>query len=134
MKGFFKTIAIFFVCLAVIRVGLGVTGELHMNEILNFLADNNYGTDHVRETIVEYSKISSELKRYKKDLIDAEGNDMRDGMDFHERLQVIFDQVVIYGKFITNTFVLIYRFVELLITELLYLMRIAAYLLFGIAM
>ena len=134
MKGLFRTLIIVFICLGVIRVGLGATDELHLKTIITFLSDNQYGTTHVRDTIVHFSEIQTELKTYQDGLKDENGADLTEGMDFFEKISVYVDQIVIYGKFVVNGFVLLYRFVELLITELVYLMRIAAYLLFGVAM
>lgn len=134
MKGFFRTLIIFFCCLGVIRVGLGASGELHLEVILEYLEDNAYGTDHIRDTIVHFSEIQSELDQYKESLKSEDGADLRDEMTFQERFQTTIDQILIYGKFIVNSVVLLYRVVELLITEIIYLLRIAAYLLFGVAM
>lgn len=129
----FRTILIFLICLTVIRVGMGISDDVRLELILDYLADNNYGTDHLRETFFHFSKINHELEEYQESFIDQDtGNDIRDDMDLMEKLSTFFNTVGYYFQFIGNAFVLVYRFVELLITELIYLIQIAAYLIFAV--
>ena len=128
-----RLIVIFLICLTVIRVGLGVTDDVRLELILDYLAGNNYGTDHIKDTFYHFSEINKELQKYQDSFVDQDtGNDIRDDMDLTEKLSTFFNTVGYYFAFIGNGFVLVYRFVELLITELIYLIQIAAYLIFAV--
>ena len=129
----FRLILIFLICLTVIRVGMGITDDVRLEFILDYLSDNNYGTDHIRETFYHFSEISHELNKYNESFIDQDtGDDIRDDMNLQDRLSAFFGTIKFYVEFICNGFVLLYRFVELLITELVYLIQIAAYLVFAV--
>lgn len=129
MKRWLFLILSFLICIMVIRVGLGVTEDLHLSTVIEFLAQNNYGTDHLVETFHKYSEITDDVEAMNAVREDPEYQDMK----FNEKVVYWLNLIGQYLRYIGNTVMILVTFIEMLLLELVYLMKIVVYLLFGIS-
>lgn len=113
----------------VIRVGLGVTEDLRLSSILEFLSINKFGADHLIETFKDYATIADDIENMREVEEDPDFNNST----FYEKVQYWISLIGQYLRYVGNTVMLLIRFIEMLIIELVYLLKIVVYLVFGVS-
>lgn len=113
----------------VIRVGLGVNDDIKLSKILTFMQQNSFGPNKLIEVFNEYTVIYEDIQNINELREDPEF----DNKSFYEKVVYWLTMITEYLRYIGNTFVLIVSFLYMTLSELIYLLRIVVYLIFGIS-
>lgn len=130
MKRILLLISVFFICICVIRVGLGVDKEVRLSEILDYLESTSFGADSLIDVLEDYATISDEISSMRT----VEDTDDYKSLPLADKVPYFLDLIRQYFRYLLNTIELLVSFVKMLLNELVYLLQIAVYLLFGVAL
>lgn len=130
MKRILLLISVFFICICVIRVGLGVDKEVRLSEILDYLESTSFGADSLIDVLEDYATISDEISSMRT----VEDTDEYKSLPLADKVPYFLDLIRQYFRYLLNTIELLVSFVKMLLNELVYLLQIAVYLLFGVAL
>lgn len=130
MKRILLLISVFFICICVIRVGLGVDKDVRLSEILDYLESTSFGADSLIDVLEDYATISDDISSMRT----VEDTDDYKSLPLADKVPYFLDLIRQYFRYLLNTVELLIAFVKMLLNELVYLLQIAVYLLFGVAL